>query len=72
MKITRENQAILKRLQDKQANYNVAKWQKDDVERQKILKNICEYPLLNKELFGQPDFIIRKKTKSSSANMGGV
>jgi len=28
MKITKENQLILKRLQDKQANYNVSAWQR--------------------------------------------
>jgi hypothetical protein len=44
-KITRENQLILKRLQDKQASYNVSKWQKEEDSRKKILKNICEYPL---------------------------
>ena len=44
-KITRENQLILKRLQEKQASYNVGKWQKEEDSRKKILKNICEYPL---------------------------
>lgn len=29
-KITRENQLILKRLQDKQASYNVSKWQREE------------------------------------------
>jgi hypothetical protein len=33
MKITKENQLILKRLQDKSANYNVSKWQKEDDQR---------------------------------------
>ena len=45
MKITKENQMILKRLQDKSASYNVSKWQKAELERNKVLKNICEYPL---------------------------
>jgi len=32
-----------------------------------VLKNICEYPLLDKEgVNGQPDFIIKKKVKSAS------
>ena len=44
MKITRENQVILKRLQEKKPNYNVTRWVKEDVERRKILNNICEYP----------------------------
>lgn len=65
-KITRENQLILKRLQDKQASYNVSKWQKDEDHRVRILKNICEYPLASQDSLMQPDFIIKKKVKSSS------
>ena len=53
MKITKENQLILKRLQDKSANYNVSKWQREDNERIKILKNICEYPLVHKDVYTQ-------------------
>ena len=45
MKITKENQMILKRLQDKSASYNVQKWERAENERNKVLKNICEYPL---------------------------
>jgi hypothetical protein len=44
LKITMENQSILKRLQEKTANYNVAKWDEEAELRKKILKNICEYP----------------------------
>lgn len=45
MKITRENQVMLKRLQEKKPNYNVTRWAVEDVERRKILSNICEYPV---------------------------
>lgn len=38
-----ENQAILKRLQDSTSNYNVYKWEDEEMERKKRLKNICEY-----------------------------
>ena len=44
MKITRENQVILKRLQEKKPSYNVTKWAHEDHERRKLLNNICEYP----------------------------
>ena len=44
LKITMENQAILRRLQDKQSSYNVGKWVEEEQERKRILKNICEYP----------------------------
>jgi hypothetical protein len=30
LKITMENQQILKRLQDKQPNYNVSQWNRED------------------------------------------
>lgn len=46
LKITMENQTILRRLQDKQSNYNINKWEEEAHEKRKILKNICEYPLL--------------------------
>ena len=66
-KITKENQLILRRLQDKSANYNVSRWQKEEIQRKNVLKNICEYPLIDKEgMNGQPDFIIKKKVKSAS------
>jgi hypothetical protein len=41
-----ENQALLRRLQGQQPNYNVNKWDEAEQERKKILKNICEYPYL--------------------------
>ena len=44
MKITRENQVILKRLQEKKPNYNVTRWAQEDFNRRKLLDNICEYP----------------------------
>jgi hypothetical protein len=41
-------------LQEKSASYNLTKWQKEEDVRVKILKNICEYPLIEKEksIFG--------------------
>jgi hypothetical protein len=73
MKITRENQVILKRLQEKKPNYNVTRWAHEDNERRKLLNNICEYPYQigskddpnyiegqNAYLSGPPDFIIKK------------
>lgn len=44
MKITRENQLILKRLQEKKPNYNVTRWAQEDQQRKKLLQNICEFP----------------------------
>jgi len=44
LKITLENQAILRRLQDKNSNYNVARWENEHRVRQDLLKNMSEYP----------------------------
>jgi hypothetical protein len=44
LKITMENQQILKRLQDKQPNYNVSQWNREDDQRHRMLHQICEFP----------------------------
>ena len=44
MKITMENQFILKRLQEQQSYYNKDEWEGDFKKREKILKVMCEYP----------------------------
>jgi hypothetical protein len=38
-----ENQAILRRLQESQSNYNVYKWEDEEMGRKQMLQNICEY-----------------------------
>jgi hypothetical protein len=63
-----ENQAILKRLQDKQPNYNVQRWEEEAMNRTKILNNICEYPYLlhyptNKDEISSSD-LSNQQTKS--------
>jgi len=44
MKITVENQAILRRLQDKQPTYSVSKWQEEYKRQETIRNNLIEYP----------------------------
>jgi len=44
VKITIENQALLKRLQDKKATYDRNMWENDRKKHELYLKNICEYP----------------------------
>lgn len=44
MQIVLENQALLKRLQDKQPSYSVYKWEEERKSTEKRLQNICEYP----------------------------
>lgn len=43
LKITMENQAILKRIQEKQPTYDVIKWEEDRFEKEQLIKNIAEY-----------------------------
>lgn len=52
LKITIENQAILKRLQDKESHYSVMRWEEDFKSKEKIMKNLCEYPFI---LDGDPN-----------------
>ena len=44
MKITVENQAILRRLQDKQPTYSVTKWNEEFRNIENIRNNVCEFP----------------------------
>ena len=44
MKITIENQNFLKRLQNKQSNYSVERWEEDFRETEKRMASMCEYP----------------------------
>lgn len=37
LKITMENQAILRRLQDQQPSYNVMKWEEEAMNRKRLL-----------------------------------
>lgn len=46
VQITSENQALLKRLQDKQPNYNVHRWEDDRKDSERRLQFMCEYPYL--------------------------
>ena len=46
MKISLENQVILKRLQERQSFYRVDEWEGDFKKREKILRKMCEYPYI--------------------------
>ena len=46
LKITIENQNILKRLQDKPSFYKVSDWEESFKKREHILKTMCEYPYI--------------------------
>lgn len=74
MKITMENQQILKRLQDKQPNYNVQKWCKEDDQRRQMLSYICEFPYQlqdkDRETQGGSQSKARAHNKAYSAGYG--
>ena len=61
LKITIENQAILRRLQDKTSNYSVQRWEDDFKETEKRMKSMCEYPFA---LFTDP----KKRAESRGAS----
>lgn len=44
VKITIENQAILKRLQEKQPTYSVTKWNEEYRKNEELKQNLLEYP----------------------------
>lgn len=44
VKITVENQAILKRLQDKQPTYSVNQWNREHRVNEELKSNIMEFP----------------------------
>ena len=44
IKIAEENQAILRRLREKQPSYQIERFHKEYKDKLRILKNICEYP----------------------------
>ncbi|CAD7933482.1 unnamed protein product [Amoebophrya sp. A25] len=46
LRITKENQLILKRIQRAQPMYNHVKWEESYKRSQSYLKNCCEYPLV--------------------------
>lgn len=57
VKITSENQALLKRIQDKKATLNFRTLEKERHEKEKLLENISEYPyIMNKTNNTQKSF----------------
>jgi len=46
LKITIQNQEMLKRLQSKNSNYSVAEWEQADRERKNRINNMCENPYI--------------------------
>ncbi len=63
MKITVENQAFLKRLQDKTATYSVEKWDSDFRETEKRMKSLCEYPFV---LQTNPQLMLKSRLEDDS------
>jgi hypothetical protein len=64
IKITLENQAFLRRLQNKTSNYNVNRWEDEELERKRLLKNICEYDYI----IDQPPLISHTITPGGERN----
>lgn len=54
IRITKENQSILKRIQQAQPIYNHVQWEGDHRRQHQYLQNCCEYPLVLKSARGRP------------------
>lgn len=54
IRITKENQSILKRIQQAQPIYNHVQWEGEHKKQHQYLQNCCEYPLVLKSARGQP------------------
>ncbi|CAD7933861.1 unnamed protein product [Amoebophrya sp. A120] len=52
LRITQENQLILKRIQRAQPMYNHIKWEESYKQNQTYLRNCCEYPLVLRKSMG--------------------
>jgi len=44
MKVTNENQSLLKRIQQRQPTYNHLKWEQDRERNEQMCERICRYP----------------------------
>ena len=66
IRIARENQAMLKRLQEKQPNYHAKKFDEEYQSNIQFLKNICEYPLVLNRKEGCQSVINSHKQQKSS------
>jgi len=44
LRITKENKSILERLKNKKSSYDAKRWNAENTERERLLRNMCEYP----------------------------
>jgi hypothetical protein len=76
LKITMENQQILRRLQDRSSSYNVLQWEGDRKEQERLVKNISEYhqiPMSRENVLGRTasttNIMKRERNFNSSARV---
>lgn len=73
IEITIANQALLRRLQEKQSNYDVFKWAEDRAKNEKLVKNIGFYSSLQAESIAtrsRTNLPMLKNVRQSSTRMG--
>jgi len=61
LRVTAENQAILKRLQDKPASYNVQQWEEDQKRHEETLRLRCEYPYAASQSYRESNSSARQR-----------
>ena len=62
VRITNENECLLKRLQEKTSHYNVFEWRVERKKQVKMIKKICYYP---------PSLLKKSRLKSRRIDTGG-
>lgn len=70
-RINRENKRFLERLQDREATYNVSKWEAERIRNEQILESMCEYPHIFKRESPIPSFSTLCKSELHH-NIGSV
>jgi len=63
-RITRENQRLLRRIQEREPFYDHNKWEEDRKKNEKLVKNISEYPTLSMSKPGKRK--VMRKAQSNS------
>jgi hypothetical protein len=68
--ITMANQALLKRLQDKQSNYDVLKWEQERIQNKKLVKRIGLFSSTTSETaLIKPGFPILKRPRQTTTRL---
>jgi hypothetical protein len=72
MKITVENQAILRRLQDKQPTYSAQQWQEEYKKNEMYRNNVIEYPYEFGDINSRTRFLLTTAQNDDASTRPGL